>query len=445
MLFLRPLHFVLIRYTAAMGLFARFRKKTDDIVDEDEVLARLSANSELQRQRAHADEQRDIARATALKIDAIEAAMTADIFNDPEPPFRRPPRVDPPPAVLQDDTDPITEILGDDEMPAPAAAAEGAPVVEEVALLYASGEHAAAEGLLTAAVHNDTRPAGQRDRTVWWMLFDLYQVLGRQVAFEDLAIDYASTFETSPPSWQPPAPVQADQYSGVTPTVQFAGVLDAGAATQAAQLRALATAPVLRVDFCRVYAVTPAGCGPLLDALRAAPAQRELILAGAEELVGLIRAIVDVGRRDEGEAPWLLLLELLRLLNREKAFDEAAMDYCVTFEVSPPSFVAPGNVASTPRQAGTATADRFMLPHVIDGDIGPLLAAIRDYADATAAVVFDCSHLVRIELGAAGQLLAGLRALSGCPIALRDLNHLVAALLRLLGFSDVARLFPHRY
>ncbi|MFB9290138.1 STAS domain-containing protein [Pseudoduganella plicata] len=418
-----------------MGLFSRFSKKRDAIVDEDEVLARLSANSELQRQRSHDERQRDIARATALKIDAIEAAMAADIFNDPEPPFRRPPRVDPPATAPV--TGPVTEILVDDET-------ENTAVVDEAALLYAGGHHDAAERLLAGAVRDDNQPPGLRDRTAWWMLFDLYQVLGKPDAFEDLAIDYASTFETSPPSWQPPA--RSDPYSGVAPTVQFAGVLDAGVETQAIRLRELAGAAALRLDFGHVHAVTAPGCALLLDALRAVSAQQELFLAGADDLIATVQATVEVGRRDDGAAPWLLLLELLRLLNREKAFEETAMDYCVTFEVSPPSFVAPPHAASAPRQAGAPATDRFMLPQVIEGHIAPLLAAIRDYAEHSAAVVFDCSHLMRIDTDAAHQLLACLRALADSrPVAFRDLNHLVAALLRRMGFGGTARLVPHRY
>lgn len=433
-----------------MGLFTRFRKgKTDDSVDDDEVLARLSANSELRRQREQADLQRDIARATALKIDAIEAAMAADMFDDAEPAFQRPPRPTPEPdgntLPLLDGA--VTELLGDEETPAEAAAAERAPVVEEAALLYAGGDSAAARQLLTAAVAEDARSTGMHDRTAWWMLFDLFHVLGEQDAFDGLAIDYASTFETSPPAWQPP-PASAAGYSGVAPTVQFSGVLDERATPQAERLRAAADAAVLRVDFSRVLAVTPAGCGPVLDALRAIPPQRELQLAGAEELVAQLRALLDVGRRDEGEAPWLLLLELLRLLNREKAFEETAMDYCVTFEMSPPQFVAPGHVASAPRQASAPAADRYLLPQVIEGDIAPLLAAIRAYAGQETTLVLDCSHLVRIGMTAGGQLLACLRELGADGprrIELRELNHVVAALLRLLGFADAARLFPHRY
>src|SRR5262249_17648414 len=159
---------------------------------------------------------------------------------------------------------------------------------------------------------------------------------------------------------------------------------------------------------------------------KAQTGQRELIVAAAPELSSQIRAILEVGRRDEGEAPWLLHLELLRLQNREKDFEEASMDYCVTFEVSPPPFVAPSNVPNATKQAAAASSDRFMLPQLIDGDLTALLAAISGYADQYPALVFDCSRLARIEFGTAGQLLARLKELAedGRRIEFREVNHL---------------------
>ncbi|HEY1149304.1 MAG TPA: STAS domain-containing protein [Pseudoduganella sp.] len=442
-----------------MGLFSIFKKnKAEEFVEDDDAAARLAADSELQRQRAQSDLQRDMARATALKIDAIEAAMAADIFNEPEPAWQRPRRpARPAPAeavatgegntlpLLEHDT---TELLGEDDTPIEAAAAESAPIVEEIAILYANGQTDAARDILAASV----RDSGAHDRTAWWMLFDLYQVLGDQMAFDDLSIDYASKFETSPPPWAP-LPAEAPQtgnagYSGLTPTVALAGVLNAGIAAQLAKVDTAPSRLPLRFDFSRVNGVEPEGCALLLEALRKAQSgQRELIVAAAPELATQIRSTLDVGRRDEGEAPWLLYLELLRLQNREKDFEEASMDYCVTFEVSPPPFVAPTKVANAPKQAAAAASDRFMLPALIDGDLAGLLAAISGYADQYPALVFDCSRLTRIEFGAAGQLLTRLKelAVDERRIEFRDVNHLVAALLRLLGYADIARLFPHRY
>jgi hypothetical protein len=172
---------------------------------------------------------------------------------------------------------------------------------------------------------------------------------------------------------------------------------------------------------------------------------------GAAELAARLRAGVAIGRRDDTEAPWLLLLELLQLLNREKEFEQAAMDYCVTFEVSPPSFAAPHKIATA---AGTAAAqpvsaspDRFLLPPAMEAGLGALAEAIQRYAAHYPALVFDCSRLRRIDYPAAIALHACLRpfAAEGRKIAFRDVNHLVAALLRLLGYADIARLYPHKY
>jgi ABC-type transporter Mla MlaB component len=443
-------------------LFSLFRKHDNGPADDPEALrlqreqdaldaARLIANSETERLR-----QREIARATTMKIDAIEAAMASDIFNTPEPAWgsgpRRPARAPaaaagtaPPTLPLLDQ--PTTELLSEEELPEAAVAAQTAPVVEEIAILYANGQLAVAEQMLVASLTD----AGLNDRTVWWMLFDLFQLTGQQERFDDLAIDYASKFETSPPSWTDMRPPEGEAlaYSGVTPTQAFAGTLDAGIGPQLERLLQLAeTSPVLRLELNRIVAVEPAGCALLLHALQTLQArERELIVVAAAELAALIRTVVAVGQRNDTEACWLLLLELLQLLNREKEFEETSMDYCVTFEVSPPPFVATQKVATASRQYASASSDRFMLPAVIEGDTAPLFEAIDAYAAAYDTLVFDCSRLARIDFAAAASWQGRLATLAagGKKVECRDINHLVAALLRLLAFGDIARIFPHKY
>ena len=446
----------------SVGLFSIFKKTdapatTQPAPGDDDEAARTAANSELERQQQQA-RQREIARATAMKIDAIESAMTFDIFNEPEPAWgsQRAARPARPKAAAHADGGPDTQaladipttlLLRDDDLPQLAVAAETAPVVEEIAILYANGQAAVAEQLLNASLAE-----ANGDRTVWWMLFDLYQVGGQRDRFDNLSIDYASTFETSPPPWNAPAALAAASpgWAGLTPTEAFAGTLDAHIAAQLERLRlAAADSPLLRLEFSRVTAVEPAGCALLLDTLRKLQAQqRELVLVGADGLAALIRDGIAIGRRDDTEAPWLLLLELLQLLNREKEFEETGMDYCVTFEVSPPSFVAPHKVATAtaqrPAASVSAAPDRFMLPPQLEGQLGPLLGQIQHYADQYQTLVFDCSRLTRIDYACANQLHASLAPL-GKKIEFRDVNHLVTALLRLLGYADIARIYPHKY
>ncbi|NVM76037.1 anti-anti-sigma regulatory factor [Duganella sp. SG902] len=433
-----------------MGLFSLFKKAGTLPPLTDDEQARLAANSEAERQ-SQAARQREIARATAMKIDAIESAMAADIFNLPEPAWgsQRPPR---PPRASADDAElaaiPTTLLLSDDDLPL-AAADEHTPAVEEIAILYANGQADVARQMLLAAVAEANHI--NSERSAWWMLFDLYQVTGRQDDFDNLSIDYASTFETSPPSWQAPAALAAasPDWAGLTPTESFSGVLGAHIAPQLERLRQLAGGhPVLRLEFTRVAAVHADGAAPLLETLRQLQRlQRELILVGAAALTAQLRANLVIGRRDEGEAVWLLLLELLQLQQREKEFEQVSMDYCVTFEVSPPPFTPPHKVAMAPAQHVSASPDRFMLPPLIEHQLGALLPAIQRYAEQYPALVFDCSRLTRIDYASALQLHAALQALPGerRKIAFRDVNHLVAALLRLLGYANLARIYPHKY
>ena len=403
-------------------------------------VTRMPLDTEAERER-----QREIARATAAKIDEIELEMASDIFDDAAwAGNRRAPAVASGAAaapLIDLNTD---GLLGPEDQPDTVAMASNAPAVEEAAILYANGQLDAAEHALRASLPE----AGQTERLPWWMLFDLYQVSSREREFESIAIDYASHFETSPPTYKPLDPATAGQpFAGITPTASLSGQLDAGAGAQLTRVLD-ASNPLVRLEFSAVSHVTLEGCGVLLEALQTLRrAGRELVLAGADHLVALLRPMLVIGERNASQLPWLLLLELLLLLNREKDFEETAMDYCITFEVSPPSFEAPARAAVSVGAAPSVEGDRFLLPGVVEGDCTALLAAIDAYALQRETLVLDGSRVARIDYGAANALGAQLRALAanGRSVELRDLNHLVASLLRLLGIGETARLYAHKY
>jgi anti-anti-sigma regulatory factor len=393
------------------------------------------------------ERQREIARATAAKIDEIELEMTSAIFDDAAwGSDRRAPAVASASGTGATLLDVNTEaLLGPDNVPETAAAPSSAPAVEEAAILYANGQLDAAEAILRASLAD----AGRAERQPWWMLFDLYQILAREGAFDSVAIDYASQFETSPPAYKPLAQAApGTAFSGAIPTATLSGRLDASAAPQLARVLAPSPSPLARLEFQAISAATPPGCALLLDALQTLRKDgRELVLAGADQLLTVLRPMLAIGARDPGAAPWLLLLELLLLTGREKDFEETAMDYCVTFEVSPPSFEAPAHAAVSLGAGPPLDGDRFLLPPVLDGASAPLLAAIDAHAARHPALVLDCSRLARIDYVAAGALAAQLRSLArdGREVGLRDVNHLAAALLRLLGVGDQVRLYAHKY
>jgi anti-anti-sigma regulatory factor len=416
-----------------MGLFSFLKRKNNDagVRDWPPPESRLRGEPSRLDSEAERERQREIARATAAKIDEIELAFASDMFDD-EPAWgsgvRRPAA-----GVAHPEHD----------IPAQAGATASAPAIDESAILYANGQSDAAEQLLRACLPT----LGRAERLPWWMLFDLYQADGREQAFESVAIDYASHFETSPPAWKPlPAAPAADRPGpGLAAVEAFPPTVDAGVAAPLKRVLD-ATAPVVRLDFGRVTAIDADGATCLLAALQQLRgAGRELVLAGADTLLDILRPMLVIGQRGASPAPWLLLLELLLLTGREKQFEEAAMDYCVTYEVSPPSFEAPLYVSTAAPAPGHG--DRFMLPAVVSGPETSLLAAIDAYAHERETLVLDCSRLARIDYAGAGSLLARLDAhgAAGRAVELRELNHLVASLLRLLGAGDGVRLYPHRY
>ncbi|HEY0847710.1 MAG TPA: STAS domain-containing protein [Noviherbaspirillum sp.] len=430
-----------------------------------------------------------------MKIDAIESEMSSEFVNvtttqqlhtttgpktAPSPPAKPKPGTPPPakaaaeprkpsatpaaptatPATLQPlshEFGTTTEFLlggqtavGDIAVPASEAAA----VVEEAAIMYANGQSDLVEQMLRSAIEEDQ--LGEKTRTAWLMLFDLYMVSGKQQEFENLSIDYASKFETSPPTWtntsqQCTKPAATEQGKTTTPMVPFNGKLDVNCAKLVDRADKLAeNFRTMRLEFVRVSEVDATGCGMLLDLLtRLQKSGHDLILVGAPELSEKIRGIVEVGRRDESEAPWLLLLELLRLLNREKDFEEASIDYCVTFEVSPPAFVAPKNKVTTDTtEAPTQKeeAEGFLMPALIEGRIDNLIVSIAAYSDEHNPAIIDCSRLVRVDFNAAGRLLTGLAPFCGIgkTIEFHHVNHLVAELFNVIGLKDLVRIVPRK-
>jgi len=406
------------------------------------------------------------ADATARKIDAIESEMSSEFGTQP-PPLRA--EAGPPTnAVKQPAQTPVsfeatlpslgmsTEFLLGVEgktipVPIEIVSSEASQAVEEAAILFANGQPTElVEEMLRSAIAEESPAQGTRD--AWHMLFDLYQISGQQLQFESLSIDYVGRFETSPPSWRraSPSPVTEDQ-AGAVPTIAFSGKLDNNIIKLLERtVRAGETHKTLRLDFSRLTEVAPVGCGLLLRVLkRLQGSQHELVLVGANILKDKTRAILQVGRRDESEAPWLLLLEVQRLLHQEQEFEETSMDYCVTFEVSPPAFEISGSKVTTVQADGAAaqeSGEGFLLPKVIEGSCESLMTELSIFARDHAPLVLDCARLDRMDFSAAGQLLGVLTPLAGNgqEIELRNVNYLVAALFRVMGIHEIARVLPRK-
>lgn len=459
-----------------MGLFSFLGKKDNE---PDKTTSEKEDARRKREERTASSQilQRDAARATAMKIDAIESEMTSELIKPPKTSnsqLRKSTPATPPAnnAAASSDKKEAGQVAKPAQTALPAmgmttdfllgseavvagievASSETDPVIEEAAILFANEQTDMVEQVLQSAIQDKT--ASESNRVIWWMLFDLYQITGKQDSFDNLSIEYASKFETSPPTWEgsrlEPQATKETPTSAV-PMIAFASKLDDSIVKQLERLQKMGeNNKAVRLEFVRVTEVAPAGCALLLDALKKLhKAGNDLIFVGAAELAEKIRSILEVGRRDETEAPWLLLLEILALLNREKDFEETSIDYCVTFEVSPPAFVPPKNKVTMALEE-TAVEDNmtnhFMMPLVVDGRTDQLIAAIKEYAANHNPAVIDCARLTRVDFGAAGQLLSGFAPLAGNgrTIELINVNHLVAALFNVMGLRDIAHILPRK-
>lgn len=344
-----------------------------------------------------------------------------------------------------------------------------APIVEEVAILYANGQAVAASLALAGALKQDD--LGSSTMQAWLMLFDLYRLMNKREEFEGLAIDFVSKFEISPPAWHDDKATQAAPVPAAAPAngpnsqIVVVAALNENLAAQIQHFDRLAQRQAeVVIDLSNTSGVTAEGAKAFLDLLRkiAKAKKPEVGLQGAEQLLQTLLASVETGRRDPTEDVWMLLLETYRLLGQEAEFEEASINYCITYEVSPPSWEAPPSNIKTagfkvPHETATAAevpvaavtpsapakpAEAFDLEGELEGNAEVELSRLMAYAENHGRVHIQCNNLRRVDFTAAGALLnalVGLQA-SGRKIEFMDLNHLVAALFIVMGIHQFAAL-----
>jgi anti-anti-sigma regulatory factor len=318
----------------------------------------------------------------------------------------------------------------------------------EAATMYAAGQEMEAMRRLEAAIKSG-EDLGDAALRVWGCLFELLQVLGRRPAFDALALTFARRFEKSPPAWSAVAEGShtASESTGGRAHVSLSGMLDAGIGEVLKQaMKLAANSNLVRMDLAKLVDSDNNGATLLMRAMAALKrAKKELVFGSPEHLAQILSAKVVPGERNN-ESMWLLLLELYQQAYRQDAFEEAAVNYAVTFEVSPPSWEAlPPRTAVAPPQASSSTASkadgfalRGQMLGATDDDFAPLEAALAGCDEFD----IDARKLVRIDAGSARQLLEALTRFHGVGKKLRimGLSTLVAAYLETLGFAAVAEL-----
>jgi anti-anti-sigma regulatory factor len=169
------------------------------------------------------------------------------------------------------------------------------------------------------------------------------------------------------------------------------------------------TAPrCLRLDLSKVRKLDAAGCERLLELLQQAQRGkgREIELLGRDYISRLLDDRVVPGR-PEDRACWLLKLEFCQLRGQLEAFEEVAINYAVTFEISPPSWEAKRvQAAEQPLVLAPVDDQSVTEAYVIKGDVkGSRFGDLLAYAAANDPVLIDCSAVTRMDFLSAGALL----------------------------------------
>ncbi len=306
------------------------------------------------------------------------------------------------------------------------------PVLLEAAELYAQGKEIDACRRLEGAIKAN-EALGDAALRVWQALFELLQALGRQPAFDTLAMAYARRFELSPPTWMAPAENddRVNATSGGRAHVSLAGSLNVRVGDALKQMMKLAqTSSLVRLDLAKLTDADNDGATLLMRALSALKkARKEYLFGSPEHLAAILAAKLAPGRREQ-EAMWLLLMELYQQAYRQSEFEEAAVNYAVTFEVSPPSFEPPpAGLIKTAAPPPLVTPTSLVLRGQILG------AGATEFAEIAACtspeVEIDALGLVRIDAASVAALKSVLTSLNAADhhVCISGLNQLVAAYL----------------
>ncbi len=349
------------------------------------------------------------------------------------------------------------------------------PELDEPVIAFANADFETCEQTLSSL----TRIGGARAQhaETWLVLFDLYRATGQQPKFESLALDYAQQFGWSAPQWFSLPKLVAESASQDKPAQRRSAgeigwicpeVLDIDAVARLRSTTLQLPLPWV-FDWSALRTIDPEAATHLSDLFRLWSGDTlDMRWLSGDNFLAVLSDAAPTGVRDADPAYWVLRLDALRMANRPDQFDEAAIDYCVTYEVSPPSwervrcqvriggtglstqspplsqvsdvatsFIESG-VDDAPGQVEMATVE---LSGQLVGDIGATLMQLNSQLGSSAMVNVACNKLIRVDFVAAGDLLNWVLAKRGenRSVTFADAHRLVALFFGAMGINENAK------
>lgn len=366
----------------------------------------------------------------------------------------------------------------------PPATLHGAPAVpvfqahpdlEEASILFAHGDIDGARTRLLEQLVQALSSAPVDEEKVgylWHAVLDLCRATGDEEAFEPLAIDYAEHFGRSAPLWSSiparlgiPALCGAPKPSATKRRFQWScpSMLTVGAVTALRAAHEGAPQP-WSMSWLRLSSIDEAALPQLTQLLDTwANSQGQFVLSDAGKLLQVVAQQTPEADNTRSTQWWALRMALLRLMNRMEDYEQVALDYCITYEVSPPSWVEPQchcvvqeegeadvsvlqeasrHSQHAPGAGGVPQPlDRSKgLAGVIEGDPQEWLDALASQAKPGQVLDIACDNLIRIDFVAAGTILnwASEMQSQGHNLRFTQLHQLVAVFFHIIGIHEHA-------
>jgi anti-anti-sigma regulatory factor len=325
------------------------------------------------------------------------------------------------------------------------------PSLENAALMFAHGNPSAATAALSHALDTPER----KQPLVWMCLFDLFARAGDRTMFDELALKFVVQFERSAPAWdemvgRPAAgnTKAANSAAGKARALLRGSLSDP---TQAAISILLDTSkqknsPAQRVDvdINELDAVDDT-CGVLIAGALAAIRRRGVFVSfrGLDAAVNRLSVPLQP-MVPEHKGQWYLVLELLQWAGHHEKFEDRAVDFAVTFEISPPSWesisvqqksiIADAAKADTVPEMG-ASNDRVIWLGELKGSSDPCLKTIAPDVATTNPVVVDMKGVQRIDFVCGGAISNAFNRLMAQAIDVRVVgaSPIIQALMQLTG------------
>lgn len=364
---------------------------------------------------------------------------------------------------LADSATTISRHHGDTELGgwAPQAARieveeEGAlgPSLENSALMFAHGNATAA----TAALVHALDTAERSQPMVWMCLFDLYARADDRASFEDLALRFVVQFERSAPAWDEMAvgsnaaskPTAAAAVRAKPKSLLRGDLTDPHAPvivalSEAAKRKDASPAPQrFDLDIAELNGVNDV-CGLLLAGALASLRRKGAVISfrALDATIRRLSAPLKAGERSR-KGQWYLVLELLQWSGQSAVFDDRAVDFAVTFEISPPSLealtplqrsVLTTQVAEADAPESDLVDDRVIWVGELKGAADPSLKTVAVDKVTTNPVVVDMRQVLRVDFVCGGAVANAFTRLMAQAIDVRVLGAtpIIQVLLQLTG------------